>query len=224
MPERLRLAGKKHSRISKRLLMICAICKAPMRPDVLIETYRCPACGFYASTLPVKINQVRRIDEINRERALQPLRSMNFSRILADCADLLPSGANVLDVGCAHGWFLDAANSAGYRCTGIDPDYQIAARARAAGHTVIDGLFPDAMLMDQRYDIITFHDVLEHLPQIDQVVAQLSQHLNDGGLTIVNLPVSDGLIFRLTRALARAVKINGPYRAHGSGAASHRRI
>jgi 2-polyprenyl-3-methyl-5-hydroxy-6-metoxy-1,4-benzoquinol methylase len=116
-----------------------------MQPDVIADTYRCVACGFFASILPVMINEIKRIDEINHETALRPLRSTNFSKILAVSADLLPTKASVLDVGCAHGWFLDAANSAGYRCTGIEPDHEMAARAEAAGHNVIKGFFPDAL-------------------------------------------------------------------------------
>jgi SAM-dependent methyltransferase len=183
-----------------------------MQPDAIPDTYRCRACGFYASTLPVKINEIHRIDEVEREAALKPLRSKTFRKILEASTDLLPSNASVLDVGCAHGWFMDAAKSAGYRCTGIEPDREMAARAGSAGHNVIEGLFPGALPPGERYDVITFHDAFEHLPEIDRIVGQVSSYLNERGLTIVNLPVSDGLIFRMTRVLARSIKITGPYK------------
>jgi SAM-dependent methyltransferase len=192
--------------------MICVVCKASMQPDAIPDTYRCRACGFYASTLPVKINEIERVDELYREKALQPLRLRTFSKILEASTDLFPSNASVLDVGCAHGWFMDAAKSAGYRCTGIEPDHQMAARARSAGHNVIEGLFPAALPPGERYDVIAFHDALEHLPEIDRIVGQVSSYLNEGGLAIVNLPVSDGLIFRMTRVLARSIKLTGPYK------------
>ena len=192
--------------------MICVVCKTPMQPDAIPDTYRCLACDFYASTLPVKINEINRLDEINRETALKPLRSKTFGKILEASADLFPLNASVLDVGCAHGWFMDAAKSAGYRCTGIEPDHEMAARARSTGHDVIEGFFPDALPPGERYDVITFHDAFEHLPEIDRIVGHVSSYLNEGGLTIVNLPVSDGLIFRMTRVLARSIKITGPYK------------
>jgi len=192
--------------------MICVVCKTPMQPDAIPDTYKCLACGFYASTLPVKINEIERLDEINRETALKPLRSKTFSKILEASADLFPANASVLDVGCAHGWFMDAAKSAGYRCMGIEPDHEMAARARSAGHNVIEGFFPGALPPGERYDVIAFHDAFEHLPEIDRIVGQVSSYLNEGGLAIVNLPVSDGLIFRMTRVLARSIKIAGPYK------------
>ena len=192
--------------------MICVVCKTPMQPDTIPDTYKCLGCGFYASSLPVKINQIKSIDEINRETALKPLRSKTFSKILEASADLFPSNASVLDVGCAHGWFMDAAKSAGYRCTGVEPDHEMAAQARLAGHNVIEGFFPGALPAGERYDVIAFHDAFEHLPEIDRIVGQISSYLNEGGLTIVNLPISDGLIFRMTRVLARSIKISGPYK------------
>ena len=70
--------------------MICVVCKTPMQPDAIPDTYKCLGCGFYASSLPVKINQIKSIDEINRETALKPLRSKTFSKILEASADLFP--------------------------------------------------------------------------------------------------------------------------------------
>jgi hypothetical protein len=56
-----------------------------MNPDVLLETYRCPSCGFYKSVLPVRIHEVERVDEA----ALQPIRLANFQQLLDKCAELL---------------------------------------------------------------------------------------------------------------------------------------
>ena len=60
-----------------------------MVPDLLPSTCRCTACGFLASTLPVRISAGSRLDEGAREAALKPLRLQNYSQILDACADLL---------------------------------------------------------------------------------------------------------------------------------------
>ena len=62
--------------------MICVVCKAPMEPDAIPDTYKCFGCGFYASSLPVKINEINRYRRNYREMALKPLRSKTFSKIL----------------------------------------------------------------------------------------------------------------------------------------------
>jgi 2-polyprenyl-3-methyl-5-hydroxy-6-metoxy-1,4-benzoquinol methylase len=121
--------------------MDCAICGKLMVPDLTSQTFRCPGCGFLASTLPVQINDVASIDEEKRERALQPIRSVNFAQLLAECGDLLSPGTTLLDVGCAHGWFMAAAAGRGVACTGIEPDLEMARFAQAEGHDVLMGFF-----------------------------------------------------------------------------------
>ena len=180
-----------------------------MRADVLDGTFLCPACGFRNSGLPVEINRVARIDEDARDAALRTLRFANFAQLLDDCADLLPRGASMLDVGCAHGWFLEAAKSRGLHAAGIEPDDDMAARARASGHDVVHGFFPDALPTGALYDAITFNDVFEHLPDVGAMARVLPGALRPGGVVIVNLPVSDGLVFRLSRQAAR-LGLRGP--------------
>jgi 2-polyprenyl-3-methyl-5-hydroxy-6-metoxy-1,4-benzoquinol methylase len=137
-----------------------------MASDLMPATFRCPACGFLASTLPVRINAVHRIDEDARERALKAIRLSNFQQLLTECADLLPSGARLLDIGCGHGWFMEAATARGITCVGIEPDIEMERRARSAGHNMIAGLFPDAMPDGARFDAITFSDVLNIFPTL----------------------------------------------------------
>lgn len=179
--------------------MDCIICSARMAPDRLAHTWRCAACGFLASTLPVTINQGVRLDESVREKALKPIRMANFRALLDGCADLLPAGARLLDVGCAHGWFMDMAKAHGLSCTGVEPDNAMADLAEAAGHTVLRGLFPAIVPEGTRFDVISFNDVLEHLPHVEHVGRDLCELLVPGGLVIINLPVSEGLVFRAAR-------------------------
>jgi SAM-dependent methyltransferase len=174
-----------------------------MVADLAPATFRCPTCGFFASKLPVRINSVQRIDEDARERALKGVRLSNFDQLLTECVDLLPSGRSLLDIGCAHGWFMEAATARGMTCVGIEPDLEMARRARSAGHNVITGLFPDAMPDGARFNAITFNDVFEHLTDVNGIAHILPDYLTPGGTVIVNLPVADGLIFRIARLVAR---------------------
>ncbi|CAN7148557.1 class I SAM-dependent methyltransferase [Phenylobacterium sp. LjRoot225] len=191
--------------------MDCFLCDAPMRPDVLEGTFRCPACGLYRSRFPVAINQAQddRLDEARRERALKPLRVANFARLIDACAAHLPTGASLLDVGCAHGWFLQAAAARGYRATGLEPDAEVAARAGADGAPVIQGFFPQALPAGATYDAISFNDVFEHLPDAHGMAEAVRARLNPGGVLILNLPLAEGAVFRIARLAAR-LGMRGP--------------
>ncbi|NBJ11438.1 class I SAM-dependent methyltransferase [Microvirga arsenatis] len=182
--------------------MECSICSNQMEPDVLEQTFRCTRCGFFSSTLPVTINSGSRIDERVREQGLKPVRLANFKELLDACSDVAPKGT-LLDVGCAHGWFIQAAEARGYKGVGIEPDSSMAALSRKAGIHVIEGYFPEALPDGARYDVITFNDVFEHLPDVNKMAQSIRERLTPSGVVIINLPVTDGTIFRLSRMAAQ---------------------
>jgi SAM-dependent methyltransferase len=190
-------------------MMLCQVCETGMRPDLLGKTYRCPACGFFASDLPVEINRVHVINEDTRAMALRHLRDVGFRQLLDDCAPLIPPGASILDVGCAHGWFIQSAQARGYVCHGVEPDEDMALRLRAANIDFAQGFFPDAVPEGATYDAITFNDVFEHLPTLDAIVRACHEHLAERGLLIISLPMSNGIFFRIARVLGR-LGIDGP--------------
>jgi SAM-dependent methyltransferase len=151
----------------------------------------------------VRINDDEDIDETLRESALKSLRLANYEVVLDACQQLLPQQGKLLDVGCAHGWFLEAARQRGHDAVGIEPDKQMAAIARRAGHDVRVGLFPDVLAESETYDAISFNDVFEHIPDVDAAAKAVRAHLKDDGIAVINLPISNGLIFRLARIAAR---------------------
>ena len=185
--------------------MACFLCGGAMRPDVLARTFRCAPCGLYRSAFPVEINRPAegRLDEGLREQALKPLRIANFARLLDAAGPHLPQGASLLDVGSAHGWFLEAAAARGCRVTGLEPDREIAAHAKAGGSPVIEGFFPDALPPGAAFDAISFNDVFEHLPEPHAMAEAVRARLTSGGLLILNLPLAEGVVFRLARLAAR---------------------
>ena len=65
------------------------------------------------------------------------------------------------------------------------------------------GFFPDVLVKDSKYDIITFHDVLEHIPDTNSILEACSQHLDKGGVLVVNCPSSTGLIYRISKLLRK---------------------
>jgi SAM-dependent methyltransferase len=176
--------------------------------------FACPVCGCLASNLRPHIGngQVADIiDEKQREISLVSLRKKNFERIL-DRIDSMtdPARRSLLEVGCAHGWFLDAATKRGYDVHAIEPDAPIAALPACRGHDVTIGFFPDALPPAQRYDVIVFNDVFEHLPDPRAALAACRQRLQPDGLLVINLPNSDGTFFRIATLLDR-LSIPGPH-------------
>lgn len=153
----------------------------------------------------------RRMNETVRESGLEHLRRRNFELVLDRLERVRPlDGARLLDVGCAHGWFLEAAARRGAAPVGIEPDTEIGEAARDRGLDVRSGFFPDALGADERFDVVAFNDVFEHLPDVERAVEACRRCLTPGGLLAVNLPLATGVFYRTADALDR-VGVSGPF-------------
>lgn len=183
-------------------LEACEACGAELLP-VNEWMRRCRRCGFLVSTL--KAGSGTGIE------GLEELRRANFE-VLLDGLPLLGgvSGKRLLEVGSAWGWFLEAAARRGAKVHGIEPEADNAVLSRKRGFTVEAGLFPAELADRGPYDIIVFNDVLEHIPQPSAVMRAVEELLQPGGLAVVNLPSSDGTLYRIARLLWRA-GMHGPY-------------
>jgi 2-polyprenyl-3-methyl-5-hydroxy-6-metoxy-1,4-benzoquinol methylase len=104
----------------------------------------------------------------------------------------------LLEVGCGHGWFLELATQR-FAVTGIEPDKHIFQTASAKGLHVVEGYFPAALHPDDRFDVIVFNDVLEHIPDPRATLLACHEALNSGGVLVLNLPTSKGLFYFLAK-------------------------
>ncbi len=191
---------------------ICCICGGTKVQHRHGWLSRCTKCGFLSSTLDAQLNfSTGQLDEQKRQQALQALRRENFEIVL-DCISTigLPVSARILDVGCGHGWFVLAAMARGHHALGIEPDRVVADMARTNGVDVRRGFFPDAVGPEEKFDLIIFNDVFEHLPDPLTMLTHVRSHLSPSGLVAINLPLATGMIYRCADALDR-LGIHGPF-------------
>jgi 2-polyprenyl-3-methyl-5-hydroxy-6-metoxy-1,4-benzoquinol methylase len=192
----------------------CVACGAPIRVRVAKWSAECPGCGTWRSSLAPAINSAELhepIDQAGRIAGFKVLRDQNNARILDEMAAETPlRGKRLFDVGSAHGWFVEAAARRGMRAEGIEPELEMIDHARARGLTVRPGYFPAAISQEERADVISFNDVLEHIPDVDAALDACMHTLNPGGLLSVNIPSASGLAYRIATMLAR-VGLRGPY-------------
>lgn len=199
--------------VHRTLYELCRL--SPHRPPWPDRWHsQCPHCGYEAATLQVSINVPQAhmsIDEEAREASLKALRQANFAEIV-DHARIYapPGGRRLLDVGSTHGWLLEAATPT-FDVLGIEPDAAIGSKAALRGIPVRQGYFPDALDARERFDVIVFNDVIEHIPDIGSALCACHERLDPGGTLILNLPNSRGFFYRLSKLLVRP-RIAGPVR------------
>ncbi len=189
----------------------CAVCKSPVAPGLSSWHFICRACGYEGTDLKPAINEAsnhEKLDESERETALRSLRKASFKIIVERAVSYLPRG-RLLDVGSAHGWFLEEANQH-YETLGLEPDQAVFARAAERGLHVRNGYFPDDLKADEQFDVIVFNDVIEHIPNIGQIIVAIHQRLTPSGILILNIPNSRGLFYRLSKLFWR-LGVAGPF-------------
>lgn len=177
-----------------------------MRPGLSAWHFVCPACKFECSTLEQQINQVQTIDEIARENALRSIREHNFNLLLQWLKEITVSNGakkpKLLDVGSAHGWFLQKSKE-DFDVVGIEPDQVIAQYAINKGLNVRNGFFPAVLERQEKFDVIIFNDVLEHIPDVQSIVSACSEALNDDGVLVVNAPDRRGIFYKVSKLLKK---------------------
>lgn len=193
--------------------MNCIVCGNPTSAGLIDWHRTCGGCAYERADLKISINETpahEQIDEGDREIALRALRDENFKAIVARIAPLAkPGRGKLLDIGCAHGWFLEQASTR-FDVLGIEPDAAVGERTAARGLPVRMGYFPDALKEGETFDVLVFNDVIEHIPGIEMALDACRQRLNQDGLLVLNLPSSRGFFYRLSKLFAR-LGLPGPF-------------
>lgn len=185
---------------------VCTVCQSLMISGITRWHWECSRCGYEHADLEPMINDPSahlQVDELVREEGLIALRKSNFS-ILLDA--MLARGyfsGRLLDVGCGHGWFLEAAKQRGFDVLGIEPDTNICETLKGRCLSFREGLFPNVLFHNETFDIIVFNDVFEHIEDSRILLRDCKKYLDPNGLLVLNLPSSRGIIYKCAKLFAK---------------------
>jgi SAM-dependent methyltransferase len=108
----------------------------------------------------------------------------------------LKRGMKILDVGCGRGRLLGILHRAGFRhLSGIDP-YVASDVEVTPGVTVRKRTLES---LNERFDLIMFHHVLEHIADGAQALHHAARLLSPGGRILVRVPTVDGVAWERYR-------------------------
>lgn len=112
------------------------------------------------------------------------------------------SGKKILDIGCAAGFFLEAAKARGFEVRGIE--FASAAIAEASPEVrdkIIQGNIPEVLgRWKNEFDIITAFDIIEHMLDPVKFVSDVKKALRPGGLLVISTPDTGHYLRYLMRA------------------------
>lgn len=95
-----------------------------------------------------------------------------------------PTAERILDIGCAKGAFGATIKSQrpNVEVWGVEPDAEAATIAAGRLDRVLNDFFTDALALPQSYfDLVTFNDSLEHMPDPESALRYSMKLLSTGG-------------------------------------------
>jgi SAM-dependent methyltransferase len=182
--------------------MNCPACTNQMRLHVKLKfkVYICPSCKLLHSDAKFDDSLAPALDEQQRAGGLKNLRVKNFNAIIQELKKLTDGSKKLsgLEIGCGNGWWLEICKQHQIKCIGIEPDDHFTSYHQQQGLDVIYDFYPSSKLpTDQKFDLIIFNDVFEHIEDLDQLIRQLHQDLKPDGLLIINIPMSNGFFYKI---------------------------
>lgn len=104
----------------------------------------------------------------------------------------------VLDVGCAIGLFLAAAQRDGWQSFGIEPSSHLGSYGREKfGLSIAEGVLNQLDFPQNYFDVVTLWDVTEHLLDPVAVYQLVNRVLRPGGLLLLRMPNWESLTRKL---------------------------
>lgn len=96
---------------------------------------------------------------------------------------------SILDVGCGNGFFLAVAQQSGWHVDGIDTSQENAELAlKKFSLPIKTGDLNSLENAGERYDVISFWDVIEHFSNPREIIQKANRMLKPKGLILVGLP------------------------------------
>jgi len=97
-------------------------------------------------------------------------------------------GRSILDIGCATGEFLNFCSARGMTVTGIEPNPKARNYAVSQYHLDVKDEQEIELLKSGSVDVITMWHVLEHVPDLNRRMKDLSRLLKEDGTAFIALP------------------------------------
>ena len=186
----------------------CPLCKGvALTPVFYPPLVRCSQCGLVFRNLGGLQERVREgfktiYSQPAVEQWVQDRRVLLYRQFLARHHPA-PGRNRLLDVGCGAGHFLALARERGWDVMGVEIAEAGAEAARAAGLPVLVASLPSAALPESSFDLVTFWNLLDCVPDPLEQVRAAKRVLAPAGRFFVrvnNLTLHSAL-YRLSRFL-----------------------
>lgn len=166
------------------------------------EISRCRACGFAFVTDSMPEEELNRAyaemeDPLYLREAGAYLRGADF--VLSRLEPYRARASHLLEIGCGAGLLLERAHARGWEVRGIELSRWMVdrARERVPGDHVRQGSYSSDHFRDMAFDAAVAVDVIEHLPDPADYLADAVSRLRPGGILCLVTPDMGSAVARV---------------------------
>lgn len=172
------------------------------------DFFVCPSCGLefmHPQPTPEEISALYDRSYYDSwgldgsEDATERMKHATFHNKLDSIDEFMPGKGRILDIGCATGFFLDAARQRGWDTYGVElSEYSSGiARHKIGTERIITGRVEEAAFKDATFDAIVMTDVIEHVCDVRSFLDEVTRILKPGGVISITTPNPAALSCRL---------------------------
>jgi cyclopropane fatty-acyl-phospholipid synthase-like methyltransferase len=176
---------------------------------------RCSGCTHVWADVSLGTDAIHRLyqrsyffgDEYSNYLEDRRIIEKNFARRLATLRRFCTAAhRRLFEIGCAYGFFLNAARSSFDSVQGIDVSEDAVGYAtRELGLTVSHGDWLDADMTDRTFDVMCLWDTIEHLAEPRRYLEKASSLMNAGSLIAITTGDIASLNARLQKGRWRLI-------------------
>ena len=193
------------------------------RGTAAIPVVRCQQCGLvflnprYDDAHLTALYQdpqtfISTIDPEGKRRSISTERAQRVARFYTDVIALQKKrlSGRLLDVGCGLGFFLEAIGEK-YNATGLEWSHPAIEMSGGLQLNIVEDRFPSHPFANGEFDIVTFHNTLDHLPAPIGSLQVAHNLLKKGGLLMLTLVNFNSIAARVYGPGYRLLGVNHLY-------------
>jgi len=183
---------------SKEFKYVCRLPRFVFGVDTSVNA--CTVCGCgWTSPQPSLDEEYYSINETYDNVFLN--NEEHYLKFAGDLLDILKlpystEGTKLLDIACGSGALVKVASQRGFDAVGIDTNENVVAWAQKNGSNVVLGNILEQHVYSDKYDVIVFSHILEHLEDPEDMLRHCAGLLSDRGRILISQTDYTGLLPR----------------------------